>query len=173
MIHEALESKELDWKTIQLKRGQIISRPNEVEKYIYFVKSGALRAYCFVEEQEFTVRFGYTNSIFTSLSSYFSGESGEMTLEAIRVSEVLRCTKQQFEKYIVADMDRLMKYKNLLEYLVIGCIERENDLMLQDPKSRIERVRKRSPQLFQEIPHKYIASYLRMSPETLSRNLKS
>jgi len=37
----------------------------------------------------------------------------------------------------------------------------------------LERVLTRSPQLFQEIPHKYIAAYLRMSPETLSRLLNS
>ena len=54
-------------------------------------------------------------------------------------------------------------------------MEREHDLMLADPKMRLERVRQRSPQLFQEVPHKYIAAYLRMSPETLSRlmNTKS
>ncbi len=51
--------------------------------------------------------------------------------------------------------------------------EREIDLLTQSPQERIERIRKRSPQVFQEIPHKYIASYLRMSPETLSRLLNS
>ncbi len=169
MINKALESPEINWKESHIKRGELLSRPNEVEKYFYYIKSGALRAYTIVEDQEFTVRFGYKGSIFTSLSSYFSGEPGEMYLEAIRASTVLRASKIEFEKYITSNKDRLIEYKQLLEQLVIGCIERENDLMHNDPKVRLERVRKRSPQLFQEVPHKYIAAYLRMTAETMSR----
>ena len=45
--------------------------------------------------------------------------------------------------------------------------------MIADPRQRLQRVLGRSPRLFQEVPHKYIASYLRMSPETLSRLLNS
>ena len=41
--------------------------------------------------------------------------------------------------------------------------------LISSPKERYERVLKRSPQLFQEIPNKHIANYLRMSAETLSR----
>lgn len=173
MIEDLLTSENLDWKPIQLKRGELLSRPGEVERYIYFIKNGAIRAYSLVEDKEFTVRFGYKGSIFTSLSSYFSGEPGELFLEAIRASEVLRCPKSQFEKYIQSNAAHLLSYQKLLEQLVIGFMEREQDLMLQDPKSRLERVLKRSPQLFQEIPHKYIAAYLRMSPETLSRLLNN
>jgi lipocalin len=52
-------------------------------------------------------------------------------------------------------------------------IEREKDILTASPRERYLRVLKRSPQLFQEIPDKYIANYLRMSPETLSRMKKS
>ncbi len=57
--------------------------------------------------------------------------------------------------------------------LIYEQLEREKDILIHSPRKRYERVLKRSPQLFQEIPHKYIASYLRMSPETLSRIKKS
>jgi len=52
-------------------------------------------------------------------------------------------------------------------------MERERDLLTSSPMERYLRVKDRSPQLFQEIPNKYIASYLRMTPETLSRLKKS
>ncbi|MCH5717306.1 cyclic nucleotide-binding domain-containing protein [Niabella hibiscisoli] len=57
----------------------------------------------------------------------------------------------------------------MLEGLVVQQIEREKDLLIQSPRERYERVLKRSPQLFQEVANKYIAAYLRMSAETLSR----
>jgi len=169
MISAALDSSLLEWKELHLKRGELLSRAGEVERYIYYIKEGAIRAYSFVEENEFTIRFGYKGSIFTSLSSYFTGKKGEMYLEAMRSSVVLQCSKKNFEEYIHSDQSILLEYNQLLEQLIVGLIEREEDLMLQDPRSRLERIQKRSPQLFQEVPHKYIAAYLRMSPETLSR----
>lgn len=61
----------------------------------------------------------------------------------------------------------------MLEDLVLQQLEREKDILTSSPKARFERVLKRSPKLFQEIPNKHIANYLRMSPETLSRLKKS
>ena len=61
----------------------------------------------------------------------------------------------------------------ILENLVQQQMDREKDLLIDSPLERYNRVLKRSPKLFQEIPHKYIANYLRMSPETLSRLKKS
>jgi len=173
MIEDFLNQAEVKWSEQKVKRGEYLSRAGEIERYFYFVQSGAIRAYTIVEDKEFTVRFAYKGSIFTSLSSFFSGEAGEMYIEAIRSSRVLKCHKTDYVNYVTENKERLLAYKELLEKLVVDCIERENDLMIQDPKSRLERVRKRSPQLFQEIPHKYIAAYLRMSPETLSRLLNS
>jgi hypothetical protein len=60
-------------------------------------------------------------------------------------------------------------YIQLLELFSVQQMEREIDLLTTSPAERIARVRERSPQLFQEVPLKYIASYLRMTPETLSR----
>lgn len=61
----------------------------------------------------------------------------------------------------------------ILGDLIIQQMERERDILTSSPLKRYKRVLKRSPQLFQEIPNKYIASYLRMTPETLSRIKKS
>jgi CRP/FNR family transcriptional regulator, anaerobic regulatory protein len=57
----------------------------------------------------------------------------------------------------------------MLETLLTQQIEREVDLLTASPTERLSRVLKRSPNLFQEVPLKYIANYLRMTPETLSR----
>ena len=60
-----------------------------------------------------------------------------------------------------------------MEQLILQQLEREKDILTSSPIERYKRVLKRSPQLFQEIPNKYIADYLRMTPETLSRIKKS
>lgn len=55
----------------------------------------------------------------------------------------------------------------MLEGFVCGLLEREIDLLEPDPAQRYQMVLARSPQLFQHVPLRYIASYLRMSSETL------
>ena len=65
--------------------------------------------------------------------------------------------------------ENLRQYIELLESLVTQQIDREIDLLITSPTQRLKRVLDRSPNLFQHVPLKYIASYLRMKPETLSR----
>lgn len=48
-------------------------------------------------------------------------------------------------------------------------MEHEIDLLMPEPAHRLARLRARSPGIFQHVPKKYLASYLRMTPETLSR----
>ncbi|MEX2380487.1 MAG: Crp/Fnr family transcriptional regulator [Vicingaceae bacterium] len=171
MIEAALKSDELAWKKLQIKNGEYLIQAGEVEKFVYFVESGALRAFTYVEEEEITIRFGYSGSILTALPSYITQTPSELYIQALRKSTVLQCKRSEFESYIQASKERLIAYKELLNQLIAGIMEREIDLMHTSPKSRIERLQKRSPQLFQEVPQKYIAAYLRMSPETLSRLL--
>jgi hypothetical protein len=67
------------------------------------------------------------------------------------------------------DQQSLAEYTRLIEFLVTQQIDREIDLLISSPSERLNRVLQRSPDVFQHIPLKYIASYLRMKPETLSR----
>lgn len=173
MIEAALNSSELNWEEIHLKRGDYLITPGKIEKHIYFVKEGALRAFILSEDEEFTIRFGYKNSIITALPSYFTALPTELFIQAIRKSELLKTSKVEFEKFINNDIKRLKDYQLVLEELISSFLAREIDLLSQSPSIRINRLMERSPQVFQEIPHKYLAAYLRMSPETFSRLLKS
>lgn len=172
-MEEFINSDLIKWDRITLKRGDFLIQPGKIEKYIYVVKSGALRAFLIRDNEEFTIRFGYKESIITAIPSYFTQLPTELYIQAIRKSELLRCSKQQFDQFIKSSLTHLTTYQTILEELVASFYEREIDLLTKSPKERIDRLQARSPQVFQEIPHKYIASYLRMSPETLSRLLKS
>lgn len=171
MIQAALNSEELDWKRLDLKKNDFLIRKGEIEKHIYYIVKGAVRAFSIIEENEKTIRFGYTNSIINSLSSYLTSKPSELGIQALRKTTILQCSKTSFETYVNATKERLSAYNTILNESIVGLIEREIDLMHTKPTNRIKRLQKRSPQLFQEVPHKYIAAYLKMSPETLSRLL--
>lgn len=81
--------------------------------------------------------------------------------------------KKPYMEFIKQSPERFQSWLQILEQLVYQQLERERDLLTSSPAVRFKRVLDRSPLLFQEVPNKYIAAYLRMTPETLSRLKKS
>lgn len=156
-------------KSITLKRHDYLTRAGEIERHIYWVKSGALRAIYMTSNEEHSIRFGYAGSLINALPSYFSGAPSDIHIQALRETVVKAIPKQVIYKYIEKELSRERIYRQLLELLAVQQNERELDLLTSSPMKRLQRVMGRSPQVFQEIPAKYIASYLRMSAETLSR----
>ena len=152
-----------------LSRGQFLIKEGETEQNLYRVESGALRVFYLTEFEEITIRFGYEGSMITSLSSFIKATPSEFYIDAIRKTVVKVISKENVTDLVNARPENLKQYTRLLESLITQQIEREIDLLITSPTERLKRVLKRSPNLFQEIPLKYIASYLRMTPETLSR----
>lgn len=171
MLQNWLNESALAWQETELPKGTVICPYGKVERNIYYVKSGLVKAVYETEEDEFTIRFGYKGSIITSLVSYMNNEPSNIKLEVVRKVSLLQTTKKNFESFINFSSEIQQEYINLLHGLAADFMERELDLLHSSPLDRIERLRKRSPQVFQEVPNKYIASYLRMSPETFSRLL--
>lgn len=160
-------------KDVSLKRNEFLNVKGTVDLYLYYVDSGALRVFIEDKSEEHTIRFGYRNSFIASLDSFINEEPSRFYIQAIKKSRVKVMHKHTFMDFISNNPTNLLLWKKVTEQLIYQQIEREIDLLTSSPAERYERVLKRSPQLFQEIPHKYIASYLRMSPETLSRLQKS
>lgn len=163
------ETEGLFERTIEVQRKQFLKMSGSIDTNIYLVEEGSLRIFITDGDEERIIRFGYKNNIIVALDSFLSGKPSDFFIQAIKKSTIKIISKFSFTRFIHKENRNLMIWTNILEDLVLQQVEREKDILIHSPKERYERVRKRSPQLFQEIPHKHIASYLRMSPETLSR----
>jgi len=133
------------------------------------VVSGSLKICILDDDEEHIIRFGYQNNFITALDSFISEKPTEFYIQAIKKTEVKAITKQDYYKLIRDNPKYKKLWNSMLEQVILQQIEREKDILIRSPYKRYKRVLSRSPQLFQEVPHKYIASYLRMTPETLSR----
>ncbi|KPE52418.1 Crp/Fnr family transcriptional regulator [Chryseobacterium indologenes] len=172
MVEKLLHSG-LRWEKKEFRRNEFLKISGSTDTQIYFVEKGSIRIFMTDENEERIIRFGYTGNIIVSLDSFLSGKPSEFYIQAIKKTTVRIASKKDFYEFIYADEEHLKFWISVLEDLVIQQIEREKDLLIHSPGERYARVLNRSPKLFQEIPGKYIANYLRMSPETLSRLKKS
>lgn len=157
----------------QLARNEYLKVQGSTDTHIYYVVSGTLRIYVVDEMEEHTIRFGYQGNIIAALDSYITEQPSDLFIQALKKTEIWWISKPQYRDFILNDDTNLQLWHQLLEQLVYQQLERERDILTRSPIERYQRVLARSPQLFQEVPHKYIANYLRMTPETLSRVKKS
>lgn len=160
-ISEAFKGTE----AVTLKKGDILTREGTIENNLFFIEDGAVKIYYQSELSEHIIRLGYNGSILNSLTSFFKQTPSELIIEVIRESKVKILKRSQ----VIDIIENSTGYDKFLEKLITEQLDREIDLLQDSPIKRLERVLKRSPHLFQHIPLKYIAIYLRMSPETLSR----
>ena len=168
-----IEIKDLFDKIITLERNEYLKVKESIDTNIYYIESGSLRIFVVDEYEEQIIRFGYENDLIVSLDSFFTEKPSDFYIQAIKKTVVKVISKNKFVEFINLNEINKHTYTKILEDLILQHIEREKDILISSPKERFQRVLDRSPQLFQKIPNKHIANYLRMSPETLSRLKKS
>lgn len=156
-----------------LIKDELLLQEGQVENSLYFIESGAVRVFLLSELEETNIRFGYNGSMINSLASFLRQSPSEFYIEALRKTEIKILSREQILNFIHQSQAYSEGYTAFIEAAFAQQIDREIDLLTPSPADRLERVLKRSPNLFQEIPLKHIASYLRMTPETLSRIRKS
>lgn len=159
-------------KEITIDRNEFLKVKGSIDTNLYYIKSGSLRLFVLDEYEEQIIRFAYKENLIVSLDSFLTGKPSDLYIQAIKKTVVKVIRKDQFDQFLKEENNHHL-WTEILENLVVQQLEREIDILTNSPKERYERVLKRSPQLFQEIPNKHIANYLRMSAETLSRLKKS
>lgn len=164
-----LDSEELWEDTLTLQRNEYLKVQGSNDTRLYYITEGSLRVFVVDEFEEHTIRFGYEGNVIVALDSFITERPSDMFIQALRKTEVKVLEKTPYMDFVRSTPERFHCWLQILEQLVYQQLERERDLLTASPAARYRRVLERSPQLFQEVPNKYIAAYLRMTPETLSR----
>jgi CRP-like cAMP-binding protein len=174
LTESELESFAELW-TIEKKLGrhELLYQKGKTENNIYFIESGTLKICYDLKEQEIIVGFGYKNTFIFDLPSFFTGQPSNFHIQAIKSSQLYGINKTDFYKLLDTNLAIAKYWRTRTELILLDLVEREIDILTTSPEERYQRLQKRRPELFQHIPNKYIASYLRMTPETLSRLKKS
>ncbi len=172
-LKEKIDRAQLWHQDLLLERNEYLTKRGLVDTNLYYIVEGSVRIYFEDEFEEQVIRLGYRGNFINALDSYITGQPTDFYIQAIKKCSVRVIRKVDLIEYMETDRESLLMWQKLMELLVYQQLEREKDVLTFSPRKRYERVLARSPQLFQETPNKHIASYLRMSPETLSRIKKS
>ncbi len=164
----------MQWEpSLTVRRNEHLTVPGQISNQLYWIESGALRAYFLSENQEQTLRLGYPQSMIADLPSLLSGKPSEVHIQALKKTTVKPLSKSALEKIIYSGEHHMRLYISMMEEFMVQQVDRELDILTTSPLERYQRCLNRSPQLFQHIPARHIAAYLNMSEETLSRLKKN
>ncbi len=153
----------------EVARGQLIQAPLAPTSSLYLFGSGAAHAYLDTESGRQTIRLGYPGEVLAALPGLLLNTASPLGLQCIRRCTGYRLDRSQLQALFATSPEHQAAYTSMLEVLACELLTRELDLLEPSFRRRYETVLRRSPQLFQHVPLRYIASYLRMTPETLSR----
>ena len=153
----------------ELKRYDFLDQPGKRETNLYIIASGSFRIYFPNNEEEICVGFGYPGTLICSYPSFISQQPSQYYIQALTRSKLYHIARNDFYGLFDTFPQLERSWRLQEEQALLGKIEREVELLTFTPVERYQRLLERSPHIFQIIPKKYIASYLRMTPETMSR----
>ncbi|MBC7938128.1 MAG: Crp/Fnr family transcriptional regulator [Rhizobacter sp.] len=154
----------------RVRKNQYLVHEGDDVKYEYFVLSGIYKVfYLDGQGKEYIVQFAQENWWMTDYQAFFKQNNANMFVECMEDGEVLFSTLYAREK-LSADfhkMEHFFRVKLTNGYVALQ--ERVKLLLSSTPQQRYEEFSKLYPDLMQRIPKKFIAEYLGVSRETLSR----
>ena len=169
MTHEELDTLESILVPLKFAKGEMILKEGEVCRDIYFIDHGLVRQFYYKNGKEVTEHLGEDHSIFMCIESLFKEEPTRLQVEALEQSIIYALPKEKLEVVALHSVNIQMMYRKILEEsLIISQIHA--DLMrFETAQDRYMKMCKLYPQVVLRAPLVYIANYLQMTPETLSR----
>jgi CRP-like cAMP-binding protein len=166
------EIKEIDniFKHEVLKSGSIFQNYGEIAQKISFINKGIFRYYYLdIDGNDRTKYFCKENDFVFNFESFIQRTPSMLYIETIEDCEIATCRIEEFKTLINSSTNILKIYVKYLEESYLVKEKRESEFLLYDALHRYLFFCQRYPDFETRINQYYIASYLGITPESLSR----
>jgi CRP-like cAMP-binding protein len=156
-------------KPKQIKKNELFLEQGKVCRHMAFIAKGYVRFYFLVGAVEVTKEFSFENSFCGSYASFITGNPSRFNVKAMEDLSLLIFDRHHLLE-LVDQYPAWAKFLLLsVENLFVRKENREASFLLDSPEERYEKLLSENKEMLQRVPLKYIASYLGLSAETLSR----
>lgn len=152
-----------------ISKGEVIVHVGDMQKEVYFIKSGLLRSYYIDINGKDVTRFFIKEDSLCCTEILFNQEPSKRCIEALEDCSVLAINGSEFKELIGAHKYCIEAYIKMLECSLRYKIERESSFLLKSATERYLDFKRMYPQLEGRVNQMYIASYLGITPVSLSR----
>ncbi len=169
MTHDELDLLESILVAKKYAKNEKILDEGEVCENIYWIVKGLVRQYYYKNGKELTEYMATENTICMCIESLFREQPTRLQMVAIEPTVLYCLPKAKLEAVAMKSVNIQILYRKILEESLILSQIHADMLRFESAIDRYRKLVKSSPQLVLRAPLLYIASYLQMTPETLSR----
>ena len=158
------------FEPLEIKKNEHLFLSGEIAKYVYFIQKGCMRQYYINNNgDERTVYFQVENGWCSELVSFLNNTQTELNLQALEDCTLLRINQKNWIYAITHIPPFTMYFIKAQQGTNYMLKKRLAEATVETPEEKYLRFIKEEPHLLQGLPLYHIASYLAMTPETLSR----
>ncbi|WP_461532006.1 Crp/Fnr family transcriptional regulator [Sinomicrobium sp.] len=165
-----------DWQIFSSKlicrdfpKKHTLLKVGEVENKLSFIKTGIVRFYIPREENDLTFSFSFDNSFVSGYNSFLSRKPSTYCIETLAKTTLWQLTYDDLQEiYRETEIGNAIG-RQASEELFLKKSQRELSLLNETAEQRYLNLFTEQPELIKDIPLKYIASYIGITPQALSR----
>ena len=170
---ESLQFVLSHFKELETKRNHLLLKEGDVCRTCYFINKGCVQVYYLDKNADEATRdLFFEGQWMTNIDSFSKQEPSKEFYRTIEPAEFLAIDRDNFFQLIGKVPQFMEAYRQILEASYSHSINRINTFNAMDALDRLKWVRENQPHILTRLSSKIIASYIGVSPETLSR-LKS
>ncbi|MDR0206896.1 MAG: Crp/Fnr family transcriptional regulator [Bacteroidales bacterium] len=152
-----------------LKKKEFFVQQGKVCYYLGLIESGVLRSYIEKGAEEFIKDFYFSGSLVVSYGSFLSGEPSIASIQALEETHLITLSCSAYNQLFKESNEWYKFGKYISDCLLIKKCRRESSFLVDDAYERYKLLLKTYPRIEQYVSQYYIASYLGIKPESLSR----
>lgn len=169
MTHDELDILESILVPMKFSKGEKILDEGQVCRHIFWIVKGLVRQFYYKNNKELTEYMATENTICMSIESLFKETPSMQIIQALEPTIIFAIPMHELEMAAMKSVNIQMLYRKILEESLIISQQHADMLRFESAQDRYQKLVKTAPQLVLRAPLVYIASYLQMTPETLSR----
>ncbi len=169
MTHDELDILESIIVPQKYAKGEMILKEGEICRQFLYIDKGLVRQFYFKHGKEVTEHLGQEHTIVMCIESLFKEEPTRLQVEALEPTTVYALPKADLERVAMHNVNIQILYRKILEESLITSQIHADLVRFETAQDRYKKLCKLCPQVVLRAPLVYIASYLQMTPETLSR----
>lgn len=169
MTHDELDIFESILVSQKYAKGEMILKEGEICRQFLYIDKGLVRQFYFKHGKEVTEHLGQEQTIVMCIESLFKEEPTKLQVEALEPTTVYALPKADLERVAMHNVNIQILYRKILEESLIISQIHADLVRFETAQDRYKKLCKLCPQVVLRAPLVYIASYLQMTPETLSR----
>jgi len=153
----------------EILKGEYVLKHGETCKHIYYVNKGFVRIFYFKNGKNITEWFANEKQFFFSISSYFEEIPSNLVIEATEDSEIILLAKDGLEKLRKSNIEVANLMISFFSSSLMLSQQRMESLQFETAKNRYAKLLLEQPEILNKVPLQFVASFLGISQETLSR----